>query len=266
MEHCYINGTIKPYKECHLHISDLLIQRGYGVFDFFRVREGEIPWLEDYTDRLFNSIRYAGIESPVTRHEFLEAIDNLKQLNQSENSAFKVLVTGGYSEDLGTVSGHPNMLILHTSWSPLPAKTRQQGVALISDEFIRPNPEIKTMYYFNSLRLRRKMTEYGAADVLYHQDLVTETSRASIFCVRDGKIFTPAKNILEGITRKQVMRQFPEIEARDIRFDDFLQMDEVFITSTTRDITPVVSIDGKTIGNQTPGPVTRELQENFRIS
>jgi branched-chain amino acid aminotransferase len=266
MDYCYFNGTIKPYKDCLLHVSDLLIQRGYGVFDFFRVRGGEIPWLNDYTDRLFHSIRYSGIQSPVTREEFLSAIQKLKKINKSPEAAFKVLVTGGFSEDLGTATGQSNMLILHRPWKKEPTKNDQQGVALISDKFARPNPEIKTLYYFNSLRLHRKMMEYGAVDVLYYQDFITETSRASIFCVKGGAIFTPSRNILDGITRKQVMKQFPEIQTRDIPFDELFSMDEVFMTSTTREITPVVSVDGKLIGKRTMGPVTRELQNTFRIT
>ena len=67
---CYFNGDLLRYDEVNLHISDLLFQRGYGVFDFFRSRGGGIPWLKDYRERLFSSIEKSGIETDLDREQF----------------------------------------------------------------------------------------------------------------------------------------------------------------------------------------------------
>ncbi len=263
MEYCYLNGHITTYDQCRLHISDLQIQRGYGVFDFFRVRGGQIPWLEDYTGRLFNSIRLSGIGCDLTREGFTAAIHDLLQRNGDGESAFKVLVTGGYSGNLESVTGSANVVILQVPWEPLAPESFQLGVGLVSEEYVRPNPEIKTLYYFNTLRLQEKMKAHRAVDVLYHQDLVTECSRASVFFVKDGNIFTTRTNILTGIIRKQVLSAFGEIRLEDFAFEHLFGVDEIFITSTSRDITPVVSVDGRKIGNGKPGPFTREIQATF---
>src|SRR6056297_1688646 len=105
---CYFNGELLPYGEINLHVSDLLVQRGYGIFDFFRSRNEEIPWLGDYTERVYNSMRLAEIDNDMTREHFTEIIRELREQNRLENGAFKVIVSGGYSDTLESVTGPPN--------------------------------------------------------------------------------------------------------------------------------------------------------------
>ena len=263
MNQAYLNGAILPYRDCALHISDLQIQRGYGIFDFFRCRNGEIPWLDDYEDRLFRSLQLSGLEQPLTRREFRTALDRLQEKNGGLKGAFKVIVTGGESENLEGVSGKPTIIILQVDWSPPPPESLTAGVNLVSDYFIRPNPEVKTLYYFNSLRLREKIREYNAVDVLYYGDTVSECSRASVFWVKDGKLCTPGTNILKSITRKRVLELATDTRITDPAPDELLAADEVFIASTSRDVTPVVSIDGRKIGSGRPGKIARELRAAF---
>jgi len=263
MSYCYINGQIGRYEECRLHISDLQFQRGYGIFDYFRIRNGQIPWLEDYTDRLFRSIQYAGIQSELTRPDFHSILEDLQQRNGTELSAFKVMVTGGYSDSLDRVSGQANTIILQLPWKSPDPVVFEQGVNLISDEYLRPNPEIKTLFYFNTLRLREKMKTFKAVDVLFHTDLVSECSRASVFYAQEGKLYTTSSQVLEGITRKQVLSMKREIQRKDLPFDQLFTVDEMFITNTSFDVCPVVSVDGRNIGNGKPGPLTREIQAAY---
>jgi branched-subunit amino acid aminotransferase/4-amino-4-deoxychorismate lyase len=261
---CYFNGDLLPYDQISLHISDLLIQRGYGIFDYFRARNGAIPWLEDYTDRLFNSMRLSEIETEMSREQFTTIIHELQQQNGFEKGAFKVIVTGGYSDTLESVTGAPNVLILNVPWNRPPETTFRDGASLARYSFVRPNPEIKTLNYFNTMRLRKKMSQYGAIDVLFHTDTISEASRANVFIVKHGRISTPADNILHGVTRKQVLSLFPGIRVEDVPVEWLEECDEMFIASTSRDITPVVSVEGLRIGNGSPGPFTREVQAAFR--
>ncbi len=260
-EYCFFNGEYIRYNEICIHVSDLQFQRGYGVFDFFRTRNGEIPWMDDYLDRFFNSSIYAGINCDLNRQEVRTVIHSLLEKNGLENGAFKLILTGGYSDNLENVTGHSNLLILNRPWKRPPADTFERGVNLISDYFVRPNPEIKSLYYLNSLRLQQKMKAYNAVDVLYHTDIISETSRANLFFVKNGRIFTPASNILNGITRKQLLKTIPEIQVEDIEASRLYDFDEVFLSSTSREITPVIAIDGNKTGNGTPGKITREIME-----
>jgi branched-chain amino acid aminotransferase len=259
----YFNGNLVPLEDLHLHVSDLLFQRGYGVFDFFRSREGSIPWLDDYLDRLYTSLEISGIEVDLDREQITSALHELQQRNGLENEAFKVIVTGGYSDNLETVSGKANLVIMNIPWKKPPEDTFEKGVHLIRETFVRPNPEVKTLYYFNSLRLQKKLREYNAVDVMYHTDRISETSRTNLFFVKGGRVYTPASNMLKGITRKRVLYRFSEIQEENIDVGQLYEFDEIFLTSTSRDVTPVVSVEGQKIGTGTPGPITREIQAAF---
>lgn len=263
MNYSYFNDEILEYKDLNLHISDLQFQRGYGIFDYFRCRDGKINWLDDYTDRLFSSISLADLEPKLSKEDFKMIVHELQRKNGLDNGAFKVIVTGGYSENLESVTDRANVIIMNVPWKRPPAASFEQGVNLISCEYQRPNAEIKTLNYFNSLKLQKKMRDYMAIDVLYHTDLISECSRANVFFVTGGKIYSPQRNILHGITRKQILKAFPEIRVKDIEIGRLHDFDEMFITSTSRDVTPVVSVEGRKIGKGKPGIVTREIMETF---
>jgi branched-subunit amino acid aminotransferase/4-amino-4-deoxychorismate lyase len=260
---CYFNGDLLPFRDLHLHVSDLLIQRAYGIFDFFRSREGSIPWLQDYVKRLYTSLELADIAVDLLPEQFISVIGDLQIKNNLPNGAFKVIVTGGYSDNLDAPSGKANMLILNIPWNRPAPESYSKGVKLIREEFVRPNPEIKTLYYFNTLKLHRKMKDYQAVDVLFHTGRISEASRANLFFIKGERICTPASDILKGITRKQVLSLFPDIRVEDVETAQLYEFDEIFMTSTTRDITPVVAVEGKPIGKGVPGPITRMIQDAF---
>ena len=262
--YCYFNGDLVPYDKIHLHVSDLLLQRGYGVFDYFRSRNGSLLWLEDYMERLFTSVEMSGIKTDLDRNQLVAVIRELQGMNNLANGAFKVLVSGGYSDNLDSVTGQHNIIVLNLHWTPPPEETFARGVNLIKDRYIRPNPEVKTLFYFNRLKLQNKLREFNAVDVLYHTDRISEASRANLFFVKNGQVYTPASDILKGITRKQVLSLFGEIRVEDIDADRLYDFDEIFMTSTSQDVTPVVSVEGKKIGKGLPGPVSREILAAFR--
>lgn len=263
---CYFNGDLVPFQDLHFHVSDLLFQRGYGIFDFFRSREGRIPWLEDYVKRIYTSLELSSIDVDLNQEQFTSVIYDLQQKNKLSNGAFKVIVSGGYSENLDSADGKANLVILNIPWNKPPEESYKKGVNLIREEFVRPNPEVKTLYYFNTLRLQKKLREYNAADVLFHTDKISEASRANLFFVKGDQVFTPKSDILKGITRKKVLSLFPEIRIEDIETIKLYNFDEIFMTSTTRDVTPVVTVEGRKIGTGLPGPLTRKIQEAFKAS
>ncbi len=260
---CYFNGDFLKYENLSIHVSDLLFQRGYGVFDFFRCRNGSLLWLDDYLDRFFRSAEIAEIEISLNRNELKSVIYSLQEMNGMRNGAFKLMLSGGYSDTLESVTGSPNLLILNLDWKRPSKEIFENGVNLISEKFARPNPEAKTLYYFNSMRLQKKMKEFSAVDQMYYTHHISEASRANLFFVKDGRISTPASNILSGITRKQILSLFPEISVEDIDAQIRYDFDEMFLSSTTREVTPVVMLDGQKIGKGKAGPVTREIQNRL---
>lgn len=263
MNYSYFNGEIIPFTDCKVHVSDLQLQRGYGIFDYFRGKNGHFQWLDDYLDRFYNSLMTSGLEIDLSRDDVKIILSEIQKKNGMGESAFKIMVTGGYSEDLGSVHGKSNIFVLNIPYSKPASSIRENGVNLITYKYVRPFAEVKTLNYFTSLRLHRRIKEYNAVDVLYHEKCISETSRGNIFLVKGGLIFTPKSNILKGIIRKHILELSPSIKIEDIEFDQLFDFDEVFISSSNKDVLPVTNIDGKKIGNGKVGKITKEIMSAF---
>lgn len=265
--YAYVRQEIVPFEQAHLHVSDLAIQRGYGVFDYFRISEGRPLFLEEYLSRFYASARLMHLPLPFSDGELKETIYKLMELNGLAVSGMKMILTGGYS-DSGYDIVSPNLLLIQQPIT-LPAQALQErGVKLITQEYVREFPEVKTINYAMGIRLLQKIREQGADDVLYHhQGVVSELPRCNFFLVRqDGTVVTPAHDMLHGITRKHVLelatKRYPAVEAT-VTLDDIRQASEAFLTSTTRRILPVVQVDDMVIGAGKPGAVTRQLLEDL---
>ena len=265
--YAYVRQEIVPLEQAHLHVSDLAIQRGYGVFDFFRIREGRPLFLEEYLSRFYASARLMHLPLPFSDGELKETIYKLMELNGLAVSGMKMILTGGYS-DSGYDIVSPNLLLIQQPIT-LPAQALQErGLKLITQEYVREFPEVKTINYAMGIRLLQKIKVKGADDVLYHhKGVVSELPRCNFFLVRqDGTVVTPAHGMLHGITRKHVLelatKRYHAVEAT-VTLDDIRQASEAFLTSTTKRILPVVQVDDMVIGAGKPGAVTRQLLEDL---
>ena len=262
---CYLNDRFLPYEEATIHVSDLAIQRGFAVFDFFREINGGVPFLEDYLDRFFVSAEALGLTVPLDRNSIRQNIFHLLEENGFRNSGIKLILTGGNTEDFLTPV-KPNFIILNTPFKELP-EHYLEGVKLMLFEYQRYLSEIKSINYFLAVWLLPRLREVGAIEPLFHSgERLLETSRGNIFIVRDGILATPAENVLPGIMRKhliQLARKSYRVEERDVMLDEIQAADEVFITGTTKHVLPIIQIDDMVIGDGRPGPVTLELMRAF---
>ena len=262
---CCLNGDLMPLDQCRIHISDLGLQRGYGVFDYFRAEKGEIWWKDDYFDRLWHSVEKSSLDFPLSRRDLEEICQMLQAENNLGSSAYKVIVTGGESEDMGTWQGHSMYAVIQRQFTPPPPEHYTEGVHLITYPYKRPEPTVKNLHYYFSTRLHKQLKEQNAADVLYCTDTISETARSNFFGVREGIIHTPDTGILMGITRKQLLtlERFT-FKERPIATEELETFDELFITGTTKEVMPITRIDGKKIRNGKPGEVTRSLMSAFK--
>lgn len=262
-----LNGDFIEYSKSVVPISDLAIQRGYGIFDYFRIGDGAFLFSEFYLDRFFKSMELSGFEFPYYRSDVHNMVISLVKKNNAPNSYIKLIVTGGNSPDGFNPGEKPNFMIINHEMKIWDNKLFSKGASLISDEYMRPFPLVKSTNYFNAVRLTPKMKKYKAVDVLYHFDKkVHETSRANIFMVKNEKIYTPNKNVLEGITRKRFIKAVAseyELGYKPFSFKKLLKADEVFITSTTKDVMPIVKIDKHKIGKGKTGKVCKKLIKLF---
>jgi len=263
-----INGVLTPAGEASLSVSDLAILRGYGVFDFFLVRNGKPLFFDDYLARFFRSAALMELEMPISRPELEERIRELAEANRLREGAIRLLLTGGYSED-GITPQSPNLLVLAHEIHPDNKTLYESGVKLLLHQFQREFPQAKTINYANAIRMRKQLREAGAYEALYHNGLeVLESFRSNIFFVFDGPVLaTPSENMLLGITRKQVIamsRPLMPVEERPVAPGEIRRAREAFLTGSSRAILPVVQIGDIRIGDGKVGPVTKQLMKAWK--
>jgi branched-chain amino acid aminotransferase len=262
---CYINNKFQDYSDARLHISDLGLQRGYSIFDYFLEVDRKIPFFDDYLDRFYNSAKLLILEIPLERALLKEKIAHLLQQNRFGTSGIKLLLTGGYSEDLYSPSV-PNFMILNLPLHHNPTEFGE-GVKLILLDFQRHIPEVKTTFYLPSISLFPKMKEYGAIEVLYHHNgLISETTRANFFMIKNGTLITAASGVLRGITRKyvlQVARDIMPVEEREVKLEELWESDEAFISGTSKHVLPIIEVEGRVIGNGKTGRFTATISKAY---
>ncbi|PVY42293.1 aminotransferase class IV [Pontibacter virosus] len=264
----YNLGQIVPLSEARLHISDLSVQRGYGVFDFVKVQQGYPLFLDDYLDRFYQSAQLMHLEVPLSRDELKQVIAELLDRNQLPEAGMKMILTGGYSED-GFTPMNPNLLITQLPLTLPSAEKVAKGIPIMTHDYVREVPEVKTINYSMGIRLLQEQKAVGAEEVLYAKNgIVSEFPRCNFFIVKhDDTVVTPAKNILKGITRKNVLtlagRRY-KTEVRDIRLEEVLQARECFLTSTTKRVLPIVRVDDVLIGTGKPGDVSLQLLQDLK--
>lgn len=265
--YAYVRGEILPLENASLHISDLSIQRGFGVFDYFKVEADHPLFLNDYLARFRESARLMTMQLPHTDEQLREIIYELITRNNMPLSGMKMILTGGYSENSYDLA-EPSLLIMQQPLAMPGPEMVSKGIKIITHEYIREIPRAKTINYTMGIRLIGEVKSKAASDVLYHLNgAVSEFPRCNLFVVRqDGTVRTPDTGILWGITRKNVLalaaNKYPVQEGM-VTLSELREAKEVFLTSTTKRILPIVQVDDTVIGEGVPGPVTQTLLQDL---
>lgn len=249
----YINDAFVNPKEAVISVADLAVQRGYGIFDFFKIINNKPIFLEDHLDRFYQSAAFMQLEVGKTRSEIKQILLQLIQQNNIPDSGIKITLTGGNSAN-GYSIATPNLIITQQPLQ-LSKEFNANGINLVSYQHQRQIPSAKTIDYIMAIWLQQYIQQHHADDVVYHQNgIVTETPRANIFVVtKEQKIITPKDDVLKGVTRKHILSIAAEkflVKEADISLSDMKDAQEVFLTSTSKQVMPVNSIDGIPIGNQ----------------
>jgi branched-chain amino acid aminotransferase len=264
----YRDGAWVHPHEATISIHDIAVLRGYSAFEALRTYNRRPFHLADHLERLYRSAALIDLEIPCTREEIADLVQELIARNPYRHASVRVLVTGGESEDGIVATGRPKLIMLI---SPLGERDRQrfaQGVFLVTTRLQREVPEAKTSNYTAAVRALKAAARRAADDALFvnAQGHVPEATRSTFFLFRGDTLVTPGEGVLPGITRGVVLSlaqgRFP-IEERPILLEELALADEAFITSSSREIVPVVRIDEQLIGSGTPGPRTGELQQRF---
>jgi D-alanine transaminase/branched-chain amino acid aminotransferase len=246
--YCYANNEITPIEKAGVPVSDLLVQRGYGIFDFLRVAYYQPLFIDDHLDRFFNSASVMRLTIPESKEEIKKIVATLIQKNNLEFAGIRLLIAGGDAPNGYTIT-QPHLIIIEQALAQPSIEFPETGIRLASYQYQRQLAEVKTTDYLMAIWLQPWIKNKGADDILYYQDeSITECPRSNVFMVtKENKLITPAKNMLKGVTRKNILQvakaQGIEFEIRDITLSELKSAKEVFISSSTKRILPVSQID-----------------------
>lgn len=266
---CYINGKLVSINQASISISDLALLRGYAVFDFLRTYNGKPFLLSEHLNRLENSAKLAGLKVPLSKVKIGQIIDELLKKNKLKEATIKIIVTGGESKDGLTYDiNSPTVIIITKEVHPPQAEVYKKGVKMITYDFQRNNSGAKTTDYITMLKLQNKKEQQNAFEILYvNKGLVLEGATSNVFFFKKNTLITPKNNILAGTIRKFVIglaKNKFKVEERDVKVSELKSATEAFLTSTTREVLPVVRIDDNKIGNGKVGENTKLLMSLFK--
>ncbi len=263
--YCLLNDEFKKTTEPLLKVNDLGLMRGYGVFDFFPIQQQHPVFFSDYWNRFRNSALQMRLPFEWEYESFAHRLQELIHKNNRTDGYCRLLLTGGYSKNGFLPDGSANLVVTTQGAVDYPQEDYTRGIKLITLEYTREYPQIKSINYMAVLLERDRLREEGATDVLYLSgEYVTESSRSNFFIIgKNGILKTPQHDILGGITRRKVLalaQDFMEVEVTDMSIEEVREARSAFITSTTKKIMPVTRIDDFMINKGQILPIISKLQ------
>lgn len=281
-ERIWMDGKLVAWSDATVHVLTHSLHYGLAAFEGLRCYKGRsgsaIFRLHEHVDRLFESAHIALMAMPFDKKQVAEAIVETVRANRLEACYIRPLVYIGYGA-MGLYPGDNPVKLAIAAWrwgTYLGEEALVHGIRAKVSSFTRHHVNVAMTrakisgYYVNSILAKHevKADGYDEAILLDPDGYVAEGTGENVFIVRHGQLkTTPLTSILEGITRNSVMqlareRNIPVVEERFTR-DGMYVADEVFLTGTAAEVTPVRELDGRTIGSGAPGPVTKTLQQAF---
>jgi branched-chain amino acid aminotransferase len=278
----WMDGSFVDWADANVHVLTHSLHYGLAAFEGLRCYKGKsgsaIFKLQDHVDRLFESAHIGMMTIPYEKKQVAEAIVETVRINKLDACYIRPLVYIGYGA-MGVYPGDNPIKLAIAAWkwgSYLGDDALANGMRACVSSFTRHHVNVSMTrgkisgYYVNSILAKReaKADGYDEAILLDPEGYVSEGTGENIFIVRKGRLkTTPLTSILEGITRNAVIDLAREqgmlvAEERFTR-DEMYIADEVFVTGTAAELTPVREIDNRRIGTGKPGPITAGLQKRF---
>ncbi|UZR27505.1 D-amino acid aminotransferase [Methylococcus mesophilus] len=265
----YLNGEFLPLEQARVSVLDRGFLFGDGVYEVIPVYGGRPLRLEEHLTRLDGSLRGIRMASPLSRAEWAGVVGRLIDGPDDQSVYLQVTRGAGPRRDHAIPAGvTPTVFAMCSPIAPVPFA----GVRAITLDDIRWRwCNIKAITLLPNVLLRQEAVDRGCAEaVLVRDGRVTEGTASNVFAVIDGVIVTPPKGpeLLPGITRDLVLElvQAEGLPAREraISLAEFAGADEIWITSSTREVLPVVELDGRPVGRGTPGPVWERVSALYQ--
>lgn len=272
----YLNGKYLPHGEAAISVEDRGFLFADGVYEVVRIVDGRPHLLREHLERM-----EAGLEALRVEFHEVEGLAEVARRLIEENSLHAgdailyLQVTRGAAprkHAFPPAGTSPTVFAFARPYTPHPEANFVEGVATITVPDTRwARCDIKSIALLPNVLANQQAHEAGAHEALLVRDgVVLEGSQSNLFAVFDGELVTyPRCNyILAGITRQLVLElagrlEIPYREA-PILLDRLQEADELFLTGTTTEVMPIVTVDGRRIGEGVPGPITRSLLEAYR--
>lgn len=271
----YLNGQYLPIEDAKISVLDRGFTFGDGVYEVIPVYEGHIFRMREHLERLNNSLDEVYIDRPYTLEQWQEILCKLVEKNSGKNTgndlSLYMQVTRGISERDHAIDIATKQTVF-AMCRPLPEYDRSAGISAIIEEDIRwKYCHIKAITLLPSVMLRHKARDAGATEAILVKDgYITEGAASNVFIVKNGIVKTPPKDgsLLPGITRDLVVELLTEsgipCEEVAIKETELKQADEIWITSSTWEIVPVISLDNNPVGTGRPGEVWQQASEIYQ--
>lgn len=261
----YLNGQYLPIEQAQVPVLDRGFIFGDGVYEVIPVYSRHPFRLKEHLARLERSLNSVGIHNPRTAEEWDKLVQELVARNEAEDQSVYLQVTRGVApRDHGFPKNTVPTVFMMSSPLVTPPKDQvENGVTTISAEDIRwDRCDIKAISLLPNVLLKQYSIDAGVAEtILFRNGIMTEASVSNVFAVEKGAILAPPKDkhMLPGITYDLVLELAGKNQIQiNIGYFDKARIataDELWLTSSTKEILPVISLDGKPIGNGKPGPL-----------
>ncbi|OHD57319.1 MAG: branched-chain-amino-acid transaminase [Spirochaetes bacterium GWF1_51_8] len=275
----WLNGGLVDRENAAISVFDHGVLYGDGVFEGIRFYERKVFKLDEHIDRLFNSAKIIMLDIPVSKEELKQAILLTCRESGLDNGYVRPVVTRG-TGPLGLAPwkcSNPSVFIIADTIQLYPAEHYRNGMPIVTVPTRRNiseavNPMIKSLNYLNNIlaKIEAKTAGVEEALMLNQEGYVAECTGDNIFIIRKGVIYTPPvyAGALPGITMSTVaeLAAGMGVNLIDKLFTraEIYTADECFLTGTAAEVVPVISLDGRVIGDGKPGAITRKLVERFQ--
>ncbi len=276
----YINGKFYEKSEAKISVFDHGLLYGDGVFEGIRSYNRLVFKLNEHIDRLFESAKSIMLAIPLTKEQLIKAVVSTLKANNLEDAYIRLVVTRGEG-DLGLdprkCKGNATVIIITDKIVLYPEKFYKEGLKIVTVPTVRNlpealNPQIKSLNYLNNILAKIEAVNAGCDEAIMLDSLgyVAECTGDNLFIVKAGHLYTPPQcmGTLRGITRDAVLEIARKLKVavheHVITRHEVYISDECFLTGTAAEIVPVVTVDGRSIGNGKPGKLTLSLMKKFK--
>jgi len=274
----YLNGSLLPQSQAKVSVMDRGFIYGYGFFTTMRAYGGRVFRLARHWERLRGAARTLGFEAELARYDYEKAVSDTLKANDLVEASVRATVSAGLGERWAPAPQGPVTLLLQAQpYAQLPDAAYQAGIAAIVPKVRRnsqsPVPFLKPTCYLEAYLALQEAYAASAQEAIFLNDQghLAEGTTCNLFLAREGKLLTPTIDcgVLPGITRQAIIEEVAPslgIEVREGKLgaEELWRAEEVFVTSSLREIMPITTLEGKPVGQGRCGPLTWRLIEAFR--